>query len=53
MASETDLIQWCCQLFIQLAVFGWTLNLNIDRGRLVIQQQQQQQQQKRITLIIR
>ena len=31
-ASETDSIQWRCQLFVWLAVCGWTLNLNIDRG---------------------
>ena len=28
-ASETDSIQWGCQLFVRLAVCGWILNLNI------------------------
>ena len=31
-ASETDPIQRPCQLFVWLAVCGWTLNLNIDCG---------------------
>ena len=31
MTLETDSIQRRCQLFVQLAVCGWTLNLNIDR----------------------
>ena len=49
-ASETDSIQCRCQLFVWLAVCGWTLNLNIVG--LMILQQQQQQQQKCIKLII-